>query len=676
MRGKAKGQRPKAMLARRTNRAKNRCALVFGLWPLAFLLTFLLAGCDTNPHPAPLRKTRDDGTPWRVRYAYLADDPRGLDPQHAYDQMAHRIHEAIFDTLIEYHPLKTDPFELVPALLEALPERTVETDGKVTYTCRLKRGINYHNDACFPGGKGREVVAEDVHFAWLRICDPKVECPIYATLEPVVIGMHELYEAAKKAGKFDYSARLPGLEVVDSHTFKIRLSKPYPQIVYWLAMQFTTPVPREAVEYHDGTLHPGEAKRRDKFDWHPVGTGPFQIAEYEQAHRFRLVRNPDYRTTVFPSDGFPPEKAEWLKQFAGQKLPMIDEIEWPILRETSSMWLLARQGYFDGTAVAKDSFGRIVSSNHALAPDLKAKGMMLEKDTELSTFFISFNCADPVLANKKLRKALACAYNPQGYVDIFKNGVAPVATQLVPPGIFGHLKDWVNPNAFNLERARQLMVEAGYPNGIDPKTGKPLELSMDVTATGSEERQTAEYEQRQFEQLGIKIKVNESTFAKMLEKQDRGQFQIAPSTGWGADYPDPENFFFLFYSKNIPPAGKNESRFVNAEYDKVFEQMALMDNSPERLALCRRLMEILSEECPCAFHFHKAYYVVVQPWARRTHANMMLEGGPKYLQLDPEARARAWREWNRPAYWPLAVLAAIIAAAIIYAVRWNRRLNA
>ncbi len=70
----------------------------------------LLAGCDINPHPAPLRKTREDGTPWRVRYAYLADDPRGLDPQHAYDQMSHRIQEATADTPLEYHPLEDGSF--------------------------------------------------------------------------------------------------------------------------------------------------------------------------------------------------------------------------------------------------------------------------------------------------------------------------------------------------------------------------------------------------------------------------------------------------------------------------------------------------------------------------------------------------------------------------------------
>jgi ABC-type transport system substrate-binding protein len=634
-------------------------------------------GCGTNPHPAPLKKKKEDGSPWVVRYQYLADDPRGLDPQHSYDQMGHKIQETVMDTLLEYHPFKTDPFELMPGLLEALPERVNEADGTVTYTCRLKNGIKYYDDPCFEAtqGKGREVAAEDVHFAWQRICDPKVECPIFSTFGPVVIGMNELYDAAQATGQFDYSKRLAGLEVVDSHTFKIRLSKPYPQIVYWLAMHFTTPVPREAVAYYDGKLHPGEKEQRPEFNWHPVGTGPFRIVEYEQAHRLRLVRNPDYRTTVFPTDGYPPEKAELLKKYAGRQLPLVDEIEWPILREVHSMWLLARQGYFDMTAVSKDSFGRVVTGANDISPDLKARGMKLRKDMEISTFYISFNCSDPVLANPKLRKALACAYNAQGYCDIFKNGVSPVATQLVPPGIFGYDKEWKNPNAFNLERARQLIAEAGYPGGIDPKTGQPLVLTMDVTATGSEERQTAEYEQRQFEQLGIRVNVIENTFAKMLEKQERGQFQIAPSTGWGADYPDPENFFFLFYSKNIPPAGKNESRYINPEFDRVFEQMALMDNGPERLELCRRLNQMLADDCPVAFNFNKAYYVVVQPWTERMHDNMMLEGGLKYGVIDPEMRERLLKEWNQPVLWPLGIVGFFVIGGIAYAVRWNRRHN-
>ncbi len=176
-----------------------------------------------------------------------------------------------------------------------MPERTTEPDGKVTYTCRLKHDIHYHKDPCFPGGTGREVVAEDVHYAWLRMCDPKVECPILSTLDPVVIGMHDLYEAAKKAGRMDYSARLPGLEVVDSaQSFKIHLSEPYPQIVFWLAMQFTTPASSTrggGVLRWEGASR-GEEKRRERNST-GIQSAPvlLEIAEYQgkRTQRFRLT---------------------------------------------------------------------------------------------------------------------------------------------------------------------------------------------------------------------------------------------------------------------------------------------------------------------------------------------------------------------------------------------------
>ena len=112
-----------------------------------------------DPHPKPLRETRADGSPWLVRYGVLPEDPRSLDPQFMYDQMSRRVLEPIYDTLLEYHPMKTDPYEVVPGMLAAMPIKEVSADGKISYLCELKRGILYHDDRCFPGGKGREVVA-------------------------------------------------------------------------------------------------------------------------------------------------------------------------------------------------------------------------------------------------------------------------------------------------------------------------------------------------------------------------------------------------------------------------------------------------------------------------------------------------------------------------------------
>ncbi len=632
----------------------------------------LLGSCDNNPHPAPLRKTRADGSPWVVRYQSLRNDPRSFDPQYTYDQLSRKVVEGVYDTLLEYHPMKTDPYELRPCILAEMP---VKEDDGLSYLFRIKPGVRYHDDPCFPGGKGREVVAEDMQYVFQRISDPKVESPFESTFEEYIVGIEEAHTAAEKAKRFDYDQqRISGVEVLDRYRFRLRMKKKYPQILYWLAFQATAPVAREAVEYYDGEIHDGE--RRDDFHkFKAVGTGPYRVASYTQRSRVVLERVPEYNTTVFPTDGFPPEKAEWLKTLAGKPLPFIDEVQFIIQPENIPRFVLLRQGYLDGMSVDKDSFNSMVSPVRALSPEFSSRGMSLEKDFEICTFWVTFNMDDPVVGkNPKLRKAIAHAFDGKRYSEIFYSGVPPVPTQLIPVGIFGYEKDRPAPFPYNVEKAKQLLAEAGYPGGRDAN-GKQLELTITGQVTGSEERQRAEFDQRAIEQLGIKVKVNGVTFAKMQDLEDKGDFQIVCGTGWGADYPDPENFFMLFYSKNVPPAGKNYARFRNAEYDAAFEKMAIMENGPERMALVRKLQTILDEECPIFPSFTKAFYTAVQPWARRTHDNLMyeVEGGIKFLVTDVAMRDRLQREWNRPAIWPAFVLGAIGLAGLLGFLRAVRR---
>ena len=287
----------------------------------------------------------------------------------------------------------------------------------------------------------------------------------------------------------------------------------------------------------------------------------------------------------------------------------------------------------------------------------------------------SFNMDDPIVGkNKKLRQALAYSMDNKRYVEIFYAGIAPVATQLQPAGILGHDRDRPARYPFDLEKAKQMLAEAGYPGGRD-KDGRQLELTLTEQGAGSEERQRAEFDQRCFEQLGIKVKVNAVTFARMQDIEDNGDFQIAGSAGWGADYPDPENYFMLFYSKNVSPVGKNYVRFRNAEFDRIYEQMVVADNGPARLEMVRKLQDILDEECPMFPTFHKAQYLSVQPWAPLTHNNLMYEvdGGHKYLVTDTLKRERLQREWNKPALWPAFLLAGAAIAALLGLIRAVRR---
>jgi ABC-type transport system substrate-binding protein len=629
------------------------------------------AGCSNNPHPEPLALKGDDGAPWKVRYASLPEDPRSLDPQVSYDNVSRRILEPVQECLLEYHPFKTDPYELRPCLLTQLPVRTEREGGGISYKCELKSGIFFHDDPCFKGGKGRELDAGDVEFAFKRMADPKVECPVLSTLQDYIEGLGEAYDAARKSGVFDYSKPISGLQVTGRYTFEIRLKEAYPQLLYWLAMHFTSPVAREAVDHYDGKTYEGVA--RELFRFHPVATGPFQIAEWKRNTRIRLRRNPNYRTTTFPTEGWANAQEALLRPLAGRALPFVDEVSFTIFRETVPIFLLFRQGYLDGMGVGKDAFSSLITPSKDLSAKYVERGVTLHRDTEPSTYFMSFNMEDPVLGpNRKLRQALSAAFNVRRYLEVFHNSVPIVAEQLLPPGIAGYQKDFHNPYGYDLEKAKALLAEAGYPGGRD-SSGKTLELTIDTNAGSADERLSAEFEQRQFEALGIKVKVIENPFARLMEKMDQGSFQISAGSGWGADYPDPENFFFLYYSKNLPPAGKNHSRYKNPEFDRLFEKMATMENSPEREEIARKLNMILSEDVPHLLTLHRSLFGLTQPWAPRVQSNPMLEGGLKYAILDEGLRGRLRGEWNRKPIWPAAVLAVCLVLAGTFAVRVYRR---
>lgn len=639
----------------------------------------LLGACDNNPNPAPLQKTRADGSPWVVFNWALTADPDSLDPQHAYDEQSRRVMEPVYETLLEYHPLKTDPYDVRPCMLAEMPKKEISASGEISYLCRFQEGILFHDAPCFPGGKGREVVAADVHYVFQRICDPKVESPFFGTISDAVIGMTEA-NAAAKANKdvFNYDQnKVSGIEVIDKYSFRIKLRRPYPQLQYWMAFQCLSPVAREAVEYYDGKLHPGEKDARGDFHkFATVGTGPYRIIEYVPRQRVRLERVPGYKTTTFPMDGdAPPGKEEFIAGLRGKSLPFIDEINLSIIVENLSMFILTRQGYLDRMAANKDAFSSLLSPDRSLAPRYRDRGMFLEKDAQPSTFWIAFNLEDPVVGkNKKLRQALSCAYDSQTYTEIFTSGVSPVASQLLPPGFFGYDRR-PNPYGHNLEKAKQLLAEAGYPGGRDSQ-GRQLELTLQGVTDGGEYRQRTEFDQQTLQRLGIKVKVGENDFPTLLDKKDKGQFQLISGSGWGADYPDPENFFFLFYSKNIPPAGKNETRFNNPEFDALFEKMAIMENTPERLEILKKMNEILWEECPLILQFNKHFYTVIQPWAKRSHQNHMLEGGVKYQAIDAPLRGRIRGDWNKRPWWPAVLLLGAIGSALVYAFRWNRSHNA
>jgi len=640
---------------------------------LLIVTMWVLAGCSNNPHPPASRQTRADGTPWLVAYRGFPDDPRSLDPQVSYDTIGHAVISQFYESAFQYDPFQTNPYKLIPCLAEKMPQRIQNSDGTEAWLIQLKQGILFHDDPCFlsTGGKGRELTAEDFAYSFKRMADPKVECPVVSVFQDFISGFKETYEEAQKNGYLDYSKPIRGIEVVDRYTVRLHLKRPYPQIQYWLAMPFTATVPREAVEYYDGKSHDG--KVREQFKFHPVGTGPFQLAEWSRSRLIRLVRNPYYITTRFPSEGWAPELESRFRSMSEKPLPFFDEIQLKIIREAIPGWLLFRQGYLDSSGIGKDVFNTVLNASLDLTSQYKTRGVQLYKDVEPTTFYIMFNMEDPVVGkNRKLRQALSSVYDVDRENEIFHNGINVNSQQLLPPGVIGHELGFKNPyKQHDVDLAKKLISEAGYPNGIDPKTGNPLKLTLDVVADDSASRQYAEFRKNQLEQLGVEIVIVENMWPRQQEIMDTGHFQMS-NYGWHADYPDPENFFFLFVGKYIPPQGSNHARYSNPEFDRIFEKMSTMDNSPERLELISRLNQILTEDCPMILGMHDVSFALTQPWAPRVSSNPLLAGGFKYALVDHELRLQKQKEWNQPMLWPLYVLAFGFVGLVLFVIKWNK----
>jgi ABC-type transport system substrate-binding protein len=635
------------------------------------LLAAVLSACAGNSPYPPEGKTM-------IGYAALAEDPRTLDPAQVSDTTSAEILTQIYDALYQNAYLDR-PYKVEPALAAGYPQKRifqeeVEEKGvlrkvdRMEYLVTLRDDIFFQDDPCFPGGKGRRVVAEDVIYAMKRLADPAVRSTGYWLVAGKIKGIDGFFKQAAAAGKADYTRRIEGLEALDERTLKITLTEPQPAFIYVLSMPYTAPVAREAVEYYNA---PG----RDGFARHPVGTGAYRLKSWKRQHRIVLERNPTFRKETYPAAGAPGDREKGLLADAGKRLPFLDEVWYSIISAGQPGWLLFQQGYLDASGIPQEQFDRVVTQQMALSDDFIRKGINLEIASSLDVFYIAFNMRDPVLGkNRYLRQALSLAYDSDLYNEIYLNGRAINAQGPLPPGVFGYDPNLINPyKAHDLARARELLAKAGYPGGIDAGTGQRLELTYDIGSDSVRAREAATFDMRCFEQLGIRMKLQVNTFSQYLERTHKGTFQMT-SSGWLADYPDSENFLQLLYGPNAPP-NPNHSAFSNPEYDRLYERMKVMEDTPEREAIIHRMVAIAIEECPWIFNIHTPSYVLRQAWYKNGKSHSISGNYKKYLRIDPEAR-RAYRESeNRPNYavllYALILLVAIAAPAM--AITYGRR---
>lgn len=543
-------------------------------------------------------------------------DVKGFDPIQASDLYSTGEIARIYDGLYQYHYLKR-PYELIPALAEALPE--VSEDG-LTYTIKIKKGILFHDNECFPNGKGREMDANDVVYSIKRLADPKNQSTGWWVLDGKIAGLNEWRDKSSKADSTNYADVIEGVQVVDKYTVKFKLVQKFPQFLYSLAMPFTYVVPKEAVE-----------KYGSEFINHPVGTGAFTTGKYTQSNKIVYTRNPNYREEFYPSEGEPQDEKDGYLKDAGKKLPLVDKLIVNIQTEDQPRWLAFEKGKLDYVGIPKDNFAQVVTPGKGVTEAYAKKGIILTISPDLDVTYTAFNHDNEIFKNKKLRQAMSLAYDNAKVNELFYNSTAIDAQGVIPPGIAGYDENFKNPyKEYNLEKAKKYLADAGYPEG---KGLKPIVYD---TLANTVSRQMAELFRTQMSKIGIIIDVRTNTWPELTKKVDTRQTMMF-GMAWGADYPDAENFLSLLYGPNSSP-GSNGANYNNPEFNKMFEKAKVMQHSDERTALYEKLNKLVAEETPWIIGVHRTKFTVKHGWLQNYKYTPFDQGIAKYLGVDLEKK--------------------------------------
>ena len=598
---------------------------------LLLRLSAAILACGLLASPAAAEKV--------LRYAFEVAET-GFDPAQINDLYSSNIIAHIFDPPYRLEYLAR-PYRVRPNTAVAPPE--VSPDGKV-WTIRIRPGIYFAEDSVFKGKK-RELTAQDYVYSLKRHWDPKNKSQQLYLVEKRVLGMDAIRKAAVAGSKFDYDREVEGLKVIDRYTYRITLNEPWPNLIYQLASNcnLMCAVAREVIEaYPDRTME------------HPVGTGPYRLAEWRRSSRIVLERNPGFRESYYneqaPADD--PEAQAFAARLHGRRLPMIDRVEVYIIEEAQPRWLAFLNAEHDLIDRTPFEFVNIAAPGGRLAPNLAKRGIHMTRTNEHDLTFAYFGMENPVVggyAAEKvaLRRAISLGVDPSEWIRAIYYGQAIPAQSTVPPGAFGFDPELAGPLAeHNPAKAKALLDVYGYVDRDgDGYREKPdgSKLVLEIASTpDSRGKRTDELWRKEMDRIGLRTEFLKKQWPEHLRDSRAGKLMIW-TLGWIAGDPDADTFYQILYGTSKGQA--NHSRFDLPAYNALFEKAKVLADSPERGALYREMDKLFFAYAPLRPIAHRTLTGLAQPWVIGYRRNPVSREFWQYLDIDEQAlpapRARA-----------------------------------
>ena len=572
-----------------------------------------------------------------LRYAFPVAEST-FDPAALTDVYSRAVTAHVFESLYSYDHLARPP-RIVPLTALGMPE--VSADYR-TWTVRVQPGVFFADDPAFKG-QPRELVAQDFVYAYLRCADPAVKSPMWSNVDALTFSglAARRREAIDGKKPFDYDRALDGLRAPGRHTLQLRTDEPRPRLIESLAIAgwFGTPVAREVVEFYG-----------DKIGEHPVGTGPFRLAQWRRSSFIALDRNPAYRERLWDSQpaADDAEGQAIAAQLRGRRLPLLDRVEISIIEEQQPRWLSFLNGESDFIDRVPPEFIDVAMPGGRVAPNLAKRGIQGRRVLQPDIAMTLYNMDDPVVGGYAphqvaLRRALNLGVDVEREIRLVRKGLAVPAQSPVLPYTSGYDPAFKSENSqYSPARANALLDLYGYTDRNrdgwrELPDGQPLVLSF-ATQPDQASRAANELWQKNMRAIGVRMEFKTAKWPENLRAARAGKLQIW-SVGSSATTGDGQDMLRRYHGRQA--GQQNLSRFALKDFDAVYEQLAALPDGPERDALFDRAKRLAVAWAPYKLHVHRYAADMMYPWMSGYRRPPYWSEWWHMVDVDPAQRAAA-----------------------------------
>ena len=460
-----------------------------------------------------------------------------LDPAFSKDQSTMWADNQIYNGLVQID----EQLNVQPCIAKRWK---ISNDG-LNYEFIIRNDVVFHDHEKFKDGKGRKVTAQDFVYSFNRLIDSLVAST----------GGWLFNDKVDKKNPF---------EAPNDTTFIIHLKTPFHPMLGMLTLQYCSVVPKEIVEFYG-----------KDFRAHPIGTGPFKLVRWDENNVLILTRNEHY----FETDS------------AGIKLPYLSGIRFSFIADKTAEFMQFSQGKLEFlNGLAPEWKDQLLTSTGELKPEWKEK-VRFNKIPYLNTEYLGISMAkQPVeaLKNKKVRQAINYAIDRKKIISYLRNGVgSPAESGMIPVGIPCYNASAVKGYTYDVEKAKKLLIDAGFPGGKNIGT---IKIYCNPTYTD-----LITFIANQLSDIGLVCQIENVPPASLKEFMRNNDVEFFRAS-WIGDYPDGENYLTLFYSKNGAPP--NYTYFKNEQYDQLYEAAMKETNPDKTCALYHQMEKIIIEEAP------------------------------------------------------------------------------